>query len=205
MLSTSCPLAWTNSLSWATLAVANTKQQPQSTDTCFEVILSADTCTASLFGPFLLMTWFPAGDHFLGPVDGLHAWTPSISAPWKGYQRETSWSGDESASCLLVFLECREGLERSSQRGCLAMSSFQLTLQGPEELWPNLCFKETANKCKQSVSKAGVQLLVSWSPLHCNVCLSILLTTERGSPLRWPVHAAVLREGRVHVCTSFYS
>lgn len=140
-----------------------------------------------------------------GPCGWPACMNPKHFCSLEGLPKGDSWSGDESASCLLVFLECREGLERSSQRGWLAMSTFQLTLQGPEELWPNLCFKETTNKCKQSVSKASVQLLVSWSPLHCNVCLSILVTAERGSQLRWPVHAAVLREGRVHVCTSFYS
>lgn len=144
------------------------------------------------------------GDDFLGTMDGLHKGIPSISVSWKSYQREIPWSGDESASCLSSLNAGKDWKEAIRWDG-LAISSFQQTLPGPEELWPNLCFKETANKCKQSVSKAGVQLLVSWSPLHCNVCLSILVTAEKGSQLRWPIQTVISVEGKVHVCTSFYS
>lgn len=172
---------------------------------CLDVILSADTCSESLFGLFLGMPWFLSGEHFLSPADEQHAWISIIPAAENNRQKKIPWSGDESASCLSVFLEGREGRAGKKQSDGWLAVSFQLTLPGPEELWPNLCFKETTNKCKQSVSKAGVQLLVSWSPLHCNVCLSILVTAERSCQLRWPVQIAISKEGEVHVCTSFYS
>lgn len=104
----------------------------------------------------------------------------------------------------LPRMQGRTGKEAIRWDG-LAISSFQLTLPDPEELWPNLCFKETTNKCKRSVSKASVQLLVSWSPLHCNVYLSILVTAEKVSQLQWPVQTVISIEGKVHVCTYFYS
>lgn len=171
---------------------------------CLDVIPSADTCIESLFGLFLGMTWFLPGEHFMSLTDELHGWISIIPAAENNCQKKIPWSGDESASCLSSLNAEKEGLERSNQMEWLAVS-FQLTLPGPEELWPNLCFKETTNKRKQSVSKASVQLLVSRSSLHCNVCLSILVTVERSCQLRWPVRTAISKEGKVHVCTSFYS
>lgn len=151
------------------------------------------------------MAWFTLGEDFLGLVGGLPTWTSSISATRKSRQQNILWHGDYSASCLSVFPERKEGLERSNHMGCLAISSFQLTLRGPEELWPNLFFKETTNKCQQSVSKASIQLLVSWSPLHRNVCLNILVTAERGSQSRWPIQTAISVKGKVPMCTPLYS
>lgn len=173
---------------------------------CLDVIPRADTCTESLFGLFLGMTWCLPGEHVLSPTNERHTWISIILL------LRTTAKRRFLGVVMRVHLVClsslnaeKEGLERSNQMGWLAVS-FQLTLPGPEELWPNLCFKETTNKCKQSVSKAGVQvLLLSWSPLHCNVCLSILVTAERSCQLRWPVQIAISKEGEVHVCTSFYS
>lgn len=104
---------------------------------------------------------------------------------------------------LVVCLPWTQGRTRKKQSDWVpGHKQFPAYFARSEELWPNLCFKETTNKCKQSVSKASVQLLASWSPLHCNVCLSILVTAERSSQSRWPIQPASLnrrRGPRVHI------
>lgn len=89
--------------------------------------------------------------------DGYH----NTSMVWKSQCIENPQSVDWSVSHL-ASLKCTERRERSNYWvQWLAFSGCQLTLPGPEELWSNFHFKETANKCKQSVSKATVQVLLS--------------------------------------------
>lgn len=126
----------------------------------------------------------------------------STSMAWKSQQTENLQSVDWSTS-YLASLECTESLERSNWVGWLAFSCCQLTLPGPEELWSNFHFKETTNKCKQSVSKATVQVLVSWSLLHCNVCLSILVTARERLPVEMTSTDCNLNS-TVGISTSFY-
>lgn len=129
-----------------------------------DVISSTETI-ASLFG--VTLEW--RDPHC--PQDRCH----STSTAWESQPIENPRSVDWNASYLASF-ECTERLERSNWVRWLAFSCCQLTLPGSEELWSNFHFKGSTNKCKQSVSKATVQVLVSWSLLHCNVCLSILVT-----------------------------
>lgn len=94
--------------------------KPQTTDTCLDVILRADTCTASLSGPSPWWLDFPGSspeDHLLDPADGRHTWIFDISAAWKSCQREIPWCDGESASCRLSSLNAGKGWKEAIRWG----------------------------------------------------------------------------------------
>lgn len=140
-----------------------------------------------------------------GPHDGLHTWISSIPTGPEESQKERPQNSDESASYFFGFPRCILVLKSNNRVEWPAISRLYLSWPGTEELWSNLCFKENTNKCKQSVSKASVQLLVSWSPLHCNVCLSILATAEDRLSVKMTSTNSITTEGRVCLCTSYYN